>query len=161
MVLTDYKLFVVSLVFLNLWFLLNIFRRILSTTGYIEVKQRAGCLSYILDKFGYHSQLARTLTHSTVVPWDPSPTSITLFTSDKCVKLFCKHFLTGDKSKETSTVEGRLKQCLSKITYDAVVKDKLIVIVVFIALVKVKHYVINKCLFISILHKVGSRYILY
>ncbi|CAG9853978.1 unnamed protein product [Phyllotreta striolata] len=110
--------------------------RILSTTGYVEVKQRAGCLSYILDKFGYRSQLARTLTHSAIVPWDPSPTSITLFTSDQCVKLFCEHFLGCDKSKETTALEARLKQCLTKITYDAVVHDKLIVIVVFISMLK-------------------------
>ncbi|CAG9837359.1 unnamed protein product [Diabrotica balteata] len=117
------------------WTLLE---KIVSTTGCIEVKQRAGCLSYILDKFGYRSQLARTLTHSMVTPWDPSPTStITWFTSDKSIKLFCKHFLTTDKSTESSAVEARLRQALSKITYDAVVKDKLIVIVIFIALVKI------------------------
>ncbi|XP_050510831.1 anaphase-promoting complex subunit 1 [Diabrotica virgifera virgifera] len=117
------------------WALLE---KIVSNTGCIEVKQRAGCLSYILDKFGYRSQLARTLTHSMVTPWDPSPTStITWFTSDKSIKLFCKHFLTTDKSTESSAVEARLRQALSKITYDAVVKDKLIVIVIFIALFKI------------------------
>ncbi|XP_056632382.1 anaphase-promoting complex subunit 1 isoform X1 [Diorhabda sublineata] len=115
----------------------NLLEKILSTTGYIEVKQRAGCLSYILDKFGYRSQLARTLTHSLVVPWDPSPSSITLFTSDKSVKLFCRYFLSSDNATESSLLEASLKQTLSKITYDAVVKDKLIVIVVYIALVKV------------------------
>ncbi|XP_074033388.1 anaphase promoting complex subunit 1 isoform X2 [Leptinotarsa decemlineata] len=111
----------------------ELLEKILSTTGYIEVKQRAGCLSYLVDKFGYRSQLARTLTHSKVVPWDPSPTSITMFTSDKSIKLFCKHFLAGDNI-ELSPAEGRLKQALLKVTYDAVVKDKLIVIVVFIAM---------------------------
>ncbi|KAG5893112.1 hypothetical protein JTB14_019316 [Gonioctena quinquepunctata] len=113
----------------------ELLEKILSTTGYIEVKQRAGCLSYLVDKFGYHSQLARTLTHSEIVPWDPSPNSITMFTSDKPIKLFCKHFLASEKTN-SSPLEGKLKQALSKITYDAVVKDKLIVIIVFISLVK-------------------------
>ncbi|KAJ8932971.1 hypothetical protein NQ314_014302 [Rhamnusium bicolor] len=109
--------------------------KILSTTGYIEVKQRAGCLSYIVDKFGYHSQLARTLTQSEVVPWDPSPSAIMSFTSDESIKLFCDHFLTIERS-DMSPMEAKLRQMLSKITYDAVVKDKLIVILVFTSLVK-------------------------
>ncbi|KAJ8917136.1 hypothetical protein NQ315_012628 [Exocentrus adspersus] len=109
--------------------------KILSTTGFIEVKQRAGCLSYLVDKYGYHSQLARTLTQSEVVPWDPSPAAIMSFTSDESVKVFCDHFLTADVAVSTS-LEAKLKQMLSKITYDAVVKDKLIVILVFTSLVK-------------------------
>lgn len=111
-------------------------RKILSTTGYIEVKQRAGCLSYIVDKFGYHSQLARTLTQSEVVPWDPSPSAIMSFTSDESIKLFCDHFLATDVPG-LCMAEARLKQMLSKITYDAVIKDKLIVILIFTYLVKV------------------------
>lgn len=112
------------------------FRKILLTTGYIEVKQRAGCLSYVVDKFGYRSQLARTLTHSKVVPWDPSPSSVITFTSDKSIKLFCKHFLKTDKN-DLSANEVKLKQGLCRVTYDAVVKDKLIVIVVFLSIIKV------------------------
>lgn len=112
-------------------------RKILSTTGYIEVKQRAGCLSYIADKFGYHSQLARTLTHSGVVPWDPSPNSVIHFTSDKSIKLFCKHFLVSEKV-DYNNQEAKLRQALTKITYDAVVKDKIIIIVVFMSLLKVR-----------------------
>lgn len=115
-------------------------RKILLTTGYIEVKQRAGCLNYVADKFGYRSQLARTLTQSKVIPWDPSPSSIITFTSDKSVKLFCKHFLKNEKN-DLSFTEVKLKQALCRITYDAVVKDKLIVIVIFLAIVKVCMYI--------------------
>ncbi|CAG9815252.1 unnamed protein product, partial [Phaedon cochleariae] len=116
----------------------ELLEKILSTTGYIEVKQRAGCLSYLADKFGYRSQLARTLTHSEVVPWDPSAASIATFTSDKAIRLFCRNFIKGGEEGkgEVSPLERRLKQALSKITYDAVVKDKLVVIVVFMALIK-------------------------
>lgn len=119
------------------------FRKILLTTGYIEVKQRAGCLSYVVDKFGYRSQLARTLTHSKVVPWDPSPSSVIVFTSDKTIKLFCKNFLKNEKSNLNIT-EVKLKQALCRITYDAVVKDKLIVIVVFLSIYKVSKKFCNK-----------------
>lgn len=100
------------------------------------MKQRAGCLSYIVDKFGYHSQLASTLTQSEVVPWDPSPSAIMSFTSDKSIKLFCDHFLATDMPGLCMT-EAKLKQLFSKITYDAVVKDKLIMILVFTSLVTV------------------------
>lgn len=100
------------------------------------MKQRAGCLSYVIDKFGYRSQLAKTLTHSNIVPWDPLPSSIIVFTSDKSIKLFCKHFLKNEKPN-LSISEMQLKQALCRITYDAVVKDKLIVIMVFLSIVKV------------------------
>lgn len=104
------------------------------------MKQRAGCLNYVIDKFGYRSQLARTLTHSKVIPWDPLPNSIILFTSDKTVKSFCTNFLMNEQ-KDLSLEEVKLKQSLCRITYDAVVKDKLIVIVIFLAIVKVGiHY---------------------
>ncbi|CAH1966637.1 unnamed protein product [Acanthoscelides obtectus] len=114
----------------------DLLQNILSSTGYIEVKQRAGCLSYISDKFGYHSQLARTLTHSEVVPWNPSPNSIIYFTSDKSIKLFCKHLLLDHAGEILCENEQRLKRVLTKITYDAVVKDKLVVIPVYMWLAK-------------------------
>ncbi|XP_050315622.1 anaphase-promoting complex subunit 1 [Anthonomus grandis grandis] len=113
----------------------DLLTKILSTTGYIEVKQRAGCLSYLSDKFGYHSELARTLTHSKVVPWDPPFSSIVNFTSEESIKKFCECVLNLDKSKASIT-EQRVVQLLTRTTYDAVVKDKLMVIVVMIALVK-------------------------
>nr|CAH7720171.1 unnamed protein product [Callosobruchus chinensis] len=121
----------------------DLLQNIISSTGYIEVKQRAGCLSYLSDKFGYHSQLARTLTHSEVVPWNPSPNSIIYFTSDKSVKLFCKHLLLDHTGEILCENEERLRRCLTKVTYDAVVKDKLIVIAVYIWLAKFEDELAN------------------
>ncbi|EEZ99272.2 anaphase-promoting complex subunit 1 [Tribolium castaneum] len=107
---------------------------ILSTNGFVEVKQRAGCLSYIADKLGYHSQLAKTLTQSETVPWNPSSSSILSFTHDQAIKYFCDHFLSTDK---LSPQELKLTRMLTKATYDAVVKDKLVVIPVISFLLKV------------------------
>ncbi|CAG9772745.1 unnamed protein product [Ceutorhynchus assimilis] len=109
--------------------------KILSTTGCIEVKQRAGCLSYITDKFGYHSELARTLTHSRVVPWDPPYLSITNFTSDDAIKGFCESVLNLDRTK-ANHYEQRFIQMLTRAIYDAVVKDKLMMIIIMVSLIK-------------------------
>ncbi|KAF7270472.1 hypothetical protein GWI33_016577 [Rhynchophorus ferrugineus] len=109
--------------------------KILSTTGYIEVKQRAGCLSYLTDKFGYHSELARTLTQSKVVPWDPPSNSVINFTSDESVRNFCELILAVDKGK-TSYMERKMVQLMTRITYDAVVKDKVMMISIMAALLK-------------------------
>ncbi|XP_060532637.1 anaphase-promoting complex subunit 1 isoform X2 [Cylas formicarius] len=109
--------------------------KILSTTDYIEVKQRAGCLSYVADKLGYHSELARTLTHSALVPWDPSASSIVSFSSDYVVKNFCDAILASDP-KRCGKSEERLAQTLTRVTYEAVVKDKLMIVPIFGNLVK-------------------------
>jgi anaphase-promoting complex subunit 1 len=109
---------------------------ILSTNGFIEVKQRAGCLSYVVDKLGYHSQLAKTLTESEMVPWDPPSSSIVSFTHDKSIKVFCDHFLNLENQQST-TEEMQIVQMLTKITYDAVVRDKLIIVPVISFLLKV------------------------
>lgn len=114
--------------------LTEFFRTILTSNGFVEVKQRAGCLSYIVDKLGYHSQLAKTLTQSETVPWNPSSASIVSFTHDQAIKYFCDHFLTTDK---LSPEELKLIQVLTKVTYDAVVKDKLIIVPVISFLLKV------------------------
>ncbi|XP_066251923.1 anaphase-promoting complex subunit 1 [Euwallacea similis] len=113
----------------------DLLTKILSTTGYIEVKQRAGCLSYISDKLGYHSDLARTLTHSKIVPWDPSSNAIVSFTSDEAIRKFCETVLNIDRTK-ASQFEQRIVQILTRTVYDAVVKDKMMVVVVIVALLK-------------------------
>lgn len=108
----------------------------------MEVKQRAGCLSYIEDKLGYHSELARTLTQSESVPWDPPAKAIVSFTSESTLRNFCDNYLTPGNKKGTSD-EERLQQILTRVTYDCVVKDKLVAIPIFAALFKVS-YLINK-----------------
>ncbi|KAL3278076.1 hypothetical protein HHI36_013420 [Cryptolaemus montrouzieri] len=111
----------------------NILEKILASNGFIEVKQRAGCLSYVIDKFGYHSEFARTLTQSKVSPWNPSSYSIKNFSSNESVKHFCDNFLAYD-GKEPK--ENNIKKLFTKITYDAVVLDKLVALPAFAAIRK-------------------------
>ncbi|XP_019754293.2 anaphase-promoting complex subunit 1 [Dendroctonus ponderosae] len=110
--------------------------KILSTTGCIEVKQRAGCLSYLKDKFGYQSDLARTLTNSTIVPWDPSFSSIIQFSSDESVKQFCETVLHFENANANPS-EQKFVQLLTTSAYDAVVKDKHMVIAITISLLQI------------------------
>lgn len=112
-------------------------RRCLRTSGHVDVKQRAGCLSYQEDKFGYRSELARTLTHSNIVPWSPAPKAIESFSSDCIVRYFTDHFLTTDSPESYSTKERGLIQILTRFTYDCVIKDKMAVLPILITLAKV------------------------
>ncbi|KAL1501054.1 hypothetical protein ABEB36_006453 [Hypothenemus hampei] len=114
----------------------DLLTKILSLSSYIEMKQRAGCLSYSNDKFGYHSDLARTLTHSNIVPWDPDFNSITNFTSNNSIRKFCETTLKMVNKAKASDFERRIIQLLTRATYDAVVKDKQMVIAVMTSLLK-------------------------
>lgn len=112
----------------------------MESSGFIEVKQRAGCLSYLEDKFGYRSQLAKTLTHSKTVPWDPPPKVITAFSSDCTVRHFTENFLTPDNNISSSTTETNLLKSLTKTTYDCVIRDKEAILSSFISLIKVNNH---------------------
>lgn len=100
------------------------------------MKQRAGCLSYMEDKLGYHSELARTLTQSESIPWDPPAKAIISFSSESTLRNFCDNYFTSG-NKAAGQAEERLQQILTRVTYDCVVKDKLVAIPIFTALLKV------------------------
>lgn len=102
------------------------------------MKQRAGCLSYMEDKLGYHSELARTLTESETIPWDPPAKAIVSFMSESTLRNFCDNYLTPG-SKSGGVEEQRLQKILTRVTYECVVKDKLVVIPIFAALFKVNY----------------------
>lgn len=99
------------------------------------MKQRAGCLSYTEDKLGYHSRLARTLTQSESIPWDPPSKAIISFTSESMLRNFCDNYLTCGK-ETASKSERKQLQILTRITYECVIKDKLVAIPIFTALLK-------------------------
>lgn len=94
-----------------------------------------------MDKLGYHSQLARTLTQSGVVPWDPTPASIRSFTSDETIKHFCDHFFINPRSESEYQKQVIFRQRLMRVTYDAVIKDKLVIVYVLAAIFKVTKYI--------------------
>lgn len=53
----------------------HVHRNLLQNSGCLDVKQRAGCLSYLEDPQGFRSLLAQTLTSETAISWSiPVPT---------------------------------------------------------------------------------------
>lgn len=42
---------------------------ILAECSFVDVRQKAGCLSYLEDPQGFRSLLAQTLTSEDVIPW--------------------------------------------------------------------------------------------
>lgn len=59
----------------------------------LDVKQRAGCLSYIEDPNGFKSLMAQTLTTENIIPWAARHEYVTAFTNDKTVLNIVKYFL--------------------------------------------------------------------
>lgn len=133
-------------IFLNILNHHHCFRKILKHQGCIEVKQRVGCLNYKEDKTGYHFELAKTTNKS--IPWYPHPKMINSFTSDSTIWQFTHHFLMRTHKNETSERENKLNQMICKMTYDAVVHDKIFVIHIFCSLLRV-----SKCVFFSMKNK--------
>ncbi|CAK1583078.1 unnamed protein product [Parnassius mnemosyne] len=122
----------------------------LEYTWCIDIKQRAGCLSYVSDPQGFLTILAQTLTLDKTNIWLATPENIELFTNDDKVRSFVKHYLTSETSsskicancllvsKKRGKAEGLVKQCqcrkyskeeeehvqaLSMVTYECLVKD--------------------------------------
>ncbi|CAH0400129.1 unnamed protein product [Chilo suppressalis] len=69
---------------------------LLEYTWCIDIKQRAGCLSYLDDPQGFLTILAQTLTLDKTNIWSAAPDNIELFTNDDKVRNFVKHYLSKD-----------------------------------------------------------------
>ncbi|XP_013191577.1 anaphase-promoting complex subunit 1 [Amyelois transitella] len=134
------------------WDLLKVF---LEYTWCIDIKQRAGCLSYLDDPHGFLTILAQTLTLDKSNIWSSTPENIDLFTNDEQIQNFVKNYLKKDKENESicgdcllvakkkkgaknepfmakqclcrrySKEEQEHVQALSMVTYECVVKDML------------------------------------
>lgn len=125
------------------------FRRCLQTSGFIDVKQRAGCLSYQEDKFGYRSELARTLTHSNIMPWSPAQKAIDSFSSDCIVRYFTDHFLTVESQEKCDAKELHLVQTLTRFTYDCMIKDRLALLPILVTMAKVSRVSANYFIYLN------------
>ncbi|KAM3961524.1 LOW QUALITY PROTEIN: anaphase-promoting complex subunit 1-like [Aphomia sociella] len=75
------------------WDLLKTF---LEYTWCIDIKQRAGCLSYLDDPQGFLTILAQTLTLDKSNIWSAKPDNIDLFSNDEQIQNFVKNYLSND-----------------------------------------------------------------
>ncbi|XP_052742011.1 anaphase-promoting complex subunit 1-like [Bicyclus anynana] len=71
----------------------------LDYTWCVDIKQRAGCLSYLDDPEGFLTILAQTLTLDKSNIWSTTTENIELFTNDEKVRNFVKHYLAKDMNK--------------------------------------------------------------
>lgn len=98
------------------------------------MKQRAGCQNYLDDKLGRRTKFTRMLSQSKMNPWNPSSHTIKNFTSNAGLKYFCTNFL---EPHDCSSAEEEIKKLLTRVTYEAAVKDKLLLIPAYTSILKV------------------------
>ncbi|XP_059045476.1 anaphase-promoting complex subunit 1 [Achroia grisella] len=79
----------------------DVLKTFLDYTWCIDIKQRAGCLSYLDDPQGFLTILAQTLTLDKSNIWSATPENIDLFSNDEQIRNFIKHYLI--KSKDTAS----------------------------------------------------------
>ncbi|CAB3228222.1 unnamed protein product [Arctia plantaginis] len=131
----------------------------------IDIKQRAGCLSYLDDPQGFLTILAQTLTLDKANIWSTSADNIELFTNDDKIRNFVKQYLVKDVNTNICAdclVESKKKkgfkevvlnrQCLCRkytkeerehlqtlgmVTYECVVKDILCALPVWTTFLKI------------------------
>nr|CAD7457684.1 unnamed protein product [Timema tahoe] len=111
-------------------------KNLLQNAGYLDVKQRIGCLSYMEDPQGFRSLLAQTLTRDTAVSWSIPAESISSFSSDPALVNFTQYFLKGFGSEGCSSVEQRHLHLLTMLVYKCVTQDKLSILPVWVTLFK-------------------------
>ncbi|KAI8431904.1 hypothetical protein MSG28_004457 [Choristoneura fumiferana] len=70
----------------------------LEYTWCIDIKQRAGCLSYLDDPQGFLTILAQSLTLDKTNIWSVIPDNIELFTNDDRIKNFVRHYLAKEST---------------------------------------------------------------
>ncbi|KAK3923529.1 Anaphase-promoting complex subunit 1 [Frankliniella fusca] len=119
----------------------DLLKRILEGPATVDVKQRAGCLSYSEDPHGFRSLLARTLTAQSVSAWSVPPESILAFSSDPTMVNFARLFLeegSGDETQKMISAESErhLIQLLTALVYECITQDKRMVLSIWITTLK-------------------------
>lgn len=112
------------------------FSNALEKSGCIEVKKRSGCLSHLEDPDRLKSLFSQTLTSEQYICWEIDPKALERFSNEPYVIKFTDRFLHLDEL-QTSSEELALKQQLTMLFYNAVVKDKMHVLPIYIAVYNV------------------------
>lgn len=113
--------------------------------GYLYVKKRAGCLSYLQDPNGTKSLVtANQIIESRSMRWNVNFPEIMSYAEDATVKYCVNQYLIpiADQNQNDhieNVMELKTKQILSMLTYECVTNDKLAILPTFINIVKVSH----------------------
>ena len=97
----------------------------------IDIKKRSGCLSHLEDPDRLKSLFAQTLTTEQYTCWHVNATALERFSNDSFVTSFTDRFLHIDA--EIITQDELLKvQQLTMLFYNAVIKDKMHVLPIYL-----------------------------
>ncbi|CAH0388207.1 unnamed protein product [Bemisia tabaci] len=99
---------------------------ILKKSSCLDIKQRAGCLSYAEDPHGFRSLLAFSLTTDKAISWSVAAESIFGFSSEPSIIKMAQCFL--EQIECSSRKELQLTQLLTKVVYECIIHDKLAVL---------------------------------
>ncbi|XP_067639434.1 anaphase-promoting complex subunit 1 isoform X2 [Eurosta solidaginis] len=103
----------------------------LENSACIDIKKRSGCLSHLEDPDRLKSLFAQTLTTQQYTCWHVEATALERFSNDPFVTSFTDRFLHIDT--ESITQEELLKiQQLTMLFYNAVIKDKMHVLPIYL-----------------------------
>ncbi|TMW48346.1 hypothetical protein DOY81_006572 [Sarcophaga bullata] len=105
----------------------------LENSACIEIKKRSGCLSHLEDPDRLKSLFSQTLTTEQSICWEIDPKTLERFSNEPYVIGFTDRLLHLDEP-ETSIVEQALKQHVTMLFYNAVVKDKMHVLPIYLAI---------------------------
>ncbi|XP_058442829.1 anaphase-promoting complex subunit 1 isoform X2 [Malaya genurostris] len=115
---------------------------ILKSSGCIDIKQRAGCLSYLEDPKRLKSMLSHTLTRDKYNSWRIDVNSLLAFSTDQRISNIVTKFLQQPRHNEVdeiamiSSSERNIIQILVLQTYYCVTHDKMHGLSIFINLMK-------------------------
>ncbi|XP_004520043.1 anaphase-promoting complex subunit 1 [Ceratitis capitata] len=103
----------------------------LENSACIDIKKRSGCLSHLEDPDRLKSLFAQTLTTQQYACWHVNATALERFSNDPFVTSFTDRFLHIDA--EIITQDELLKvQQLTMLFYNAVIKDKMHVLPIYL-----------------------------
>ncbi|XP_055551724.1 anaphase-promoting complex subunit 1 [Wyeomyia smithii] len=106
----------------------SILEKILQASGCIDIKQRAGCLSYLEDPNRLKTMLSHTLTADKYNSWKIDVKSLLAFSTDQRISNVANKFLLLAKRNENesiSSVEQDIIQTLILQTYYCLTHDKM------------------------------------
>ena len=114
--------------------------------GVLNVKQKAGCLSYKEDKEGYRSLNAQTLTSDTSFQWCLTASSQLLasFSSEPGVSCFSRSFVQQNQTTDENVDVHGTEEVMGSLLYECASHEKLDLLPFWISAFQVS------CLFCSV-----------
>lgn len=108
----------------------NQLKRLLSVSGIVHIKQKAGCLSYKDDPQGFRSLTGQCLAKDTAFHWSLSvPQLLSTFASDPSVSYFSSNFIrpVGRNRSVPKSIgnAAHIEQTLGSLLYECASHEKL------------------------------------